>query len=73
LNVLLIFTVLVSFIFPTYNVGQQISIQDQNVTSETCYPGNGYSNGESFKLADWNGDLNGGDYNVIFLSLEASW
>ena len=25
------------------------------------------------KLADWNGDLNGGHYNVIFIDMSATW
>ena len=29
--------------------------------------------GDIFKLADWNGDLNGGNYHVIFIDMSASW
>ena len=31
------------------------------------------SSGDTFKLADWNGDLNGGQYHVIFIDMSASW
>ena len=32
-----------------------------------------YETGDSFKLADYNGELNGGDYNIIFIDMSASW
>lgn len=56
-----------------YNVGDVVSISDQNVVKETCYPGNGYDVGDSWSLSDWNGDLNGGNYNVIFIDMSATW
>ena len=65
--------VMLTFVFANYNVGQFISESDQNVTKSTCYSGNGYNVGDSWKLADWNGALNGGDYNVIFIDMSASW
>ena len=40
---------------------------------ETCYAGNGYNNGDSWKLIDWNGAQNGGQYNVIYIEMHASW
>ena len=56
-----------------YNVGDIVSNSDQNITLETCYAGNNYSNGDNWKLADWNGATNGGHYNVIFIDMSASW
>ena len=56
-----------------YNVGDLISESDQNITKTTCYAGNGYGSGDPWKLSDWNGAMNGGDYNVIFIAMHASW
>jgi len=56
-----------------YGVGDYVSTQDQNIEMTTCYPGNGYEDGDSWKLADWNGATNGGNYNVIYISMAASW
>ena len=57
----------------TYDVGDVVSLTHQNIVKETCFPGNGYSNGSSWKLADWNGAENGGQWNVIFIDMSASW
>ena len=57
----------------TYCAGDQISIAHQN---EEHVVGAGYEDydiGDTFKLADWNGDLNGGQYHVIFIDMSASW
>ena len=71
-NIIILFAFLGS-VFANYNVGQFISESDQNVTKSTCYAGNGYNVGDNWKLADWNGDLNGGHYNVIFIDMSATW
>ena len=69
-NILLIF---ISSIFANYNVGELISEADQNLTKSTCYPGNGYAANDNWKLSDWNGAVNGGNYNVIFIDMAATW
>ena len=69
INLLLAITILMG----NYNVGQIISISDQNITKSTCYAGNGYDVGDSWKLLDWNGAENGGQYNVIFIEMSATW
>ena len=67
-----VFLALFSFLL-SYNVGDVVSISDQNVVKETCYSGNGYEVGDSWSLSDWNGDLNGGNYNVIFIDMSTTW
>ena len=62
-----------SILIAQYEIGELIVESDQNLTFETCYPGNGYESGDTWKLADWNGALNGGDYNVIVIFLDATW
>jgi len=68
-----IFLVMLGFVFANYNVGEYISESDQNLTKSTCYSGNGYEINDNWKLADWNGALNGGHYNVIFIEMSATW
>ena len=63
---------LLSLTFAVYNVGQTVSTSDQNVSLEGC-ASNSEFYGQEFKLADWNGDLNGGEYRVIWLEMSASW
>ena len=69
---ILLISLFVSASFAVYNVGQSVSTSDQNVTLEGCASNSDYY-GESFKLADWNGALNGGEYKVIWLEMSASW
>ena len=63
-----------NFLFAyNYDVGEIISDSHQNVTQSTCYSGNEYTTGESWKLADWNGAINGGHHTVIFIEMSATW
>ena len=57
----------------TYCAGEQISISDQNLIHPVGAGTEEYNVGDNFKLADWNGDLNGGNYHVIFIDMSASW
>ena len=56
-----------------YNVGDIVSDSHQNITKSTCYAGNDYDVGDSWKLADWNGATNGGHHTVIFIEMSATW
>ena len=56
-----------------YDVGDFVSDTHQNITKSTCYAGNEYENGDSWKLADWNGATKGGHYTVIFIEMSATW
>ena len=56
-----------------YCAGDQISLTHQN---QEHMVGAGYDNyeaGDIFRLADYNGDLNGGSYHVIFIDMSNSW
>ena len=57
----------------TYCAGDQISIDDQNAVHVVGGGIEGYEEGSEFRLADWNGALNGGNYSVIFIDMSASW
>ena len=67
--------ILVSFAFSVYNVGQQISVSDQQLTKEVCYapPGSNLTTGDDFNLYNLNGAYNGGNYHIFFLAMHASW
>ena len=69
---ILLSCLLLSASFAVYSVGQTVSNSDQNITLEGCSTNSEYY-GQEFKLADWNGELNGGDYKVIWLEMSASW
>ena len=67
-------SIAISFVCASiYDVGDFVSDSHQNVTKSTCYGGNDYDVGDSWKLADWNGATNGGHYNVIFIEMTATW
>tara|TARA_B100000959_G_C14753787_1_gene530333 strand:- start:143 stop:361 length:219 start_codon:yes stop_codon:yes gene_type:complete len=57
----------------TYCSGDQISLDHQNQTFEICYPSDDYSEGDSWSLADYNGELNGGNYHILFIDMSATW
>ena len=68
------FSVALSFSFSSvYNVGDFVSESHQNITQSTCYAGNEYEVNDTWKLADWNGDTNGGHHTVIFIEMSATW
>tara|TARA_B110000014_G_C19548367_1_gene293330 strand:+ start:230 stop:463 length:234 start_codon:yes stop_codon:yes gene_type:complete len=65
---------IISFISAqSYCAGDQISVAHQNEEHVVGAAYDGYEVGDVFKLADWNGDLNGGQYHVIFVDMSASW
>ena len=48
----------------TYCAGEQMSTSHQNQAFEVCYASDDYSVGDSWSFADYNGDLNGGNYHI---------
>ena len=57
----------------TYCAGDQISLDDQNAVHVVGAGFVEYEAGDEFRLADWNGALNGGNYSIIFIDMSASW
>ena len=53
-----------------YDVGDMVDMDDQDQRFTIC---NGEFFNNDLKLAYLNGDLNGGDYHVIFIDMSASW
>ena len=58
----------------SYEVGETISIAHQNMEVPICYAAElDPDNDGIFHFSEYNGDLNGGDYNVIFIEMMATW
>ena len=73
-NIILLTLTLCSFIFTqSYCAGDQINITDQNTNFEVCYASGDYQIGDNWSLSDFNGDLNGGNYHIIFVDMAATW
>jgi len=51
-----------------YEIGDQVSIEHQMMEFEVCY---GDYPLENLKLADFNGELNGGNYAITFIALQS--
>ena len=56
-----------------YNVGDTLSVEDQNILFPVCNGSGDYLTGDSFSFADLNGDLNGGDHKLTIISMNATW
>ena len=55
-----------------YSIGDTISIEDQSHPYQICYSSEEVT-ADTFRLADFNGNLNGGDYKIILISMNAAW
>ena len=53
-----------------YDVGDVMSITDQNTEFDVCY---GDYESNTFSFADLNGELNGGHYYITFVDMAATW
>ena len=56
-----------------YSVGDTLSVEDQNILFPVCNGSGDYSTGDLFSFSDLNGDLNGGDYKLTLISMNATW
>lgn len=65
--------IILSFSY-SYEVGETISMAHQNADYTICYAPELDPNGDGiFNFSEYNGDLNGGQYYVIFLEMMATW
>ena len=62
-----------SLAFGLYNVGQTVSLNDQNIEFDVCNNENPQTGGDVLTLADLNGDLNGGEHKLTIISMNATW
>ena len=56
-----------------YDIGDTLTIDDQNKLFPVCNGNDDYIIGDSFKFGDYNGNLNGGDYKITVISMNATW
>ena len=72
--IILSFILNISLMFSqTYCAGDQVSLEDQNLIHVVGAGHGDYEEGSQFSLADFNGELNGGNYSIIFIDMSASW
>ena len=57
----------------SYNIGDTLSLEDQQRPYNVCHSDNNYLVGESFTFNDFNGYENGGNFNIIIISMNATW
>ena len=57
----------------TYEIGDTLSVDDQNMLFPVCNGAGNYSTGDSFSFSDLNGDLNGGEHKITLISMNATW
>lgn len=50
-----------------YSIGDQLSLDHQHKGFEVCY---GEYPNDSLRLADFNGNLNGGNYQITFIAIQ---
>ena len=48
-------------------------MEDQSKLFSVCHSNGNYGLEDSFSFADYNGDLNGGDYKITIISMNATW
>ena len=73
-NIFILSISIISFVSAqTYCAGDQISLEHQNEEHIVGAGFEDYEVGDIFKLSDWNGALNGGQYHIIFVDMSASW
>ena len=70
LKYVLFVTFNLSMLLGNYQVGDTISVSDQNIEFDVC---SGDYDSDQLKLSDFNGDLNGEEYVVTMLLIQATW
>ena len=56
-----------------YNIRDTLSVEDQNTLYPVCNGSGDYQTGDSFSFSDMNGNVNGGDYKITIISMNATW
>ena len=56
-----------------YDIGDTLSIEDLQRPYNVCHSDNSYLVGETFTFNDFNGHENGGNFNIIIISMNATW
>ena len=56
-----------------YDIGDTLSLEDQQRPYNVCHSDNNYPVGGTFTFNDFNGYENGGNFNIILISMNATW
>ena len=56
-----------------YDIGDTLSNEDQQRPYNVCHSDNNYLVGETFTFNDFNGYENEGNFNIIIISMNATW
>ena len=72
-NLFLIFIIHFSFVQAQYMEDDFISITNQSLPFSVCNGNDNYLDSDTWNMADYNGDLNGGNYKVLMLDTVATW
>ena len=72
-KLVLIYILFIGLLSADYSVGSTISMSHQMHEFNVCYASGDYSVGDLWKFADYNGNLNGGDYKIIVIKSNATW
>jgi len=56
-----------------YDIGDTLSLEDLQRPYNVCHSDNNYLVGETFTFNDFNGHENGGNFNIIIISMNATW
>ena len=57
----------------SYDIGDTLSEEDLERPYTVCHSDNNYQVDETFTLNDFNGHENGGYFNIIIISMNATW
>ena len=55
-----------------YEIGDTLSIEDQNVQFPVCNGSGNYETGDNFSFSDFNGNIND-EYKISIISMNATW
>ena len=55
-----------------YEIGDTLSIEDQNILFPVCNGSGNYETGDSFSFSDFNGNVND-EYKISIISMNATW
>ena len=56
-----------------YDIGDTLNIEDLQRPYNVCHSDNNYQVGETFTFNDFNGYENDGNFNIIIISMNATW
>ena len=55
-----------------YEIGDTLSIEDQNISFPVCNGSGNYETGDNFSFSDFNGNINE-EYKISIISMNATW